>query len=278
MVKPKITTDIKLDSIEISKQNVRDRDEIAGLEDLKLSISMYGVLQPIIAIEKPPGDKFELIVGQRRFRACQELGMKDIPARIYEAGSLTEQDKMILSLTENIQRRPLNKGSEIRVITKLYDNLGTANKVVNILGISPAKVSESLNLERFMTDDIQNLLDEGWLNKSQLKTIIKNAEGDKNRVEKATKKAIQTIKKGDYIGKQRTRAYETAANDPNISEEKLEKKIEERRYEDRVFIDLPYEYAKALKKAAKQTTGDIKDLIVDIIRSWLSDQGLVDEK
>ena len=129
-----------------------------------------------------------------------------------------------------------------------------------------------------MTEEIQKLLNAEVLNKSQLKAIIRISEGDKKKVEKAIKKALKIIKKGDYVGKQKTRAYETAASDPDISEDKLEEKVEEQRYEDRIFIDLPYEYSKALKQIAKESTGDIKDLILVIIIDWLSERGLVEEK
>jgi len=277
MVEPKATEDIKIDSIIISEHNVRNPKDIVGLEDLKLSISMYGVLQPIIVMEKEE-DKYELIIGQRRYVACKELGKKKISARIYEKNSLEDQDIMIFSLSENIQRRPIHKGDEIKAITKLYDSLGSIDEVVKVLGISSTKVSESVDLDRFITPEILGLLNEDLLNKSQFKTIIKITEGDDKKVEKAVKKALKIIKKGDYVGKQKTRAYETAASEPDISEDKLEEKIEAQRYEDRIFIDLPYEYSKPLKQVAKATTGDVKDLILVIILDWLSERGLVEEK
>ena len=116
------------------------------------------------------------------------------------------------------------------------------------------------------------------LNKSQFKTIIKIAKGDKKTVEQAIKKARKIIKKGDYARKQVTRVYESAASYPDISEDELKEKVEEQRYEERLYIDLPYQYAKALNQAVEGSTGDIKDLILDIIRNWLSERGLVEEK
>jgi len=278
MVEPKATEDIKIEWLVLSEHNVRNPKNVAGIEDLKLSISMYGVLQPIIVMEIEEAKKYELIIGQRRYIACKALGMKKISARIYEKNSLKDQDKMILSFSENIQRRPIHKGDEIKAITELYDSLGSIDEVVKVLGISSTKVSESVNLDRFITPDVRDLLNIDLLNKSQLKAIIKITEGDKKKVDKAVKKALKIIKKGDYVGKQKTRAYETAAFEPDIPEDKLEEKVEAQRFEDRIFIDLPYECSKPLKQVAKETTGDVKDLILVIILDWLSERGLVKEK
>ena len=277
MVEPKATKKIFLNSIEISESNVRDPKDIVGIEDLKLSISKYGVLQPIIVMEIEEDVKYELFIGQRRYVACKELGEEKIPARIYDKDSLSAQDQMILSLSENIQRRPLNKGDEIKVITKLYDELGSTERVVEELGISPGKVSESLNLERFMTNRIQTLLNEGWLNKGQLKAIIKLAEGNKDKVRASIKKVSKIIRSEDYASRQIMSAYKIAVTEPDISDEKLKEKIEKQRFEDRIILYLPYGESKALKQAAIESTGDFRDLILEIIHNWLAERELVNE-
>jgi len=277
MVEPKTTKKISLNSIEISESNVRDPKDIVGIEDLKLSISKYGVLQPIIVMEIEEDVKYELFIGQRRYVACKELGEEKIPARIYDKDSLSGQDQMILSLSENIQRRPLNKGDEIKAITKLYDELGSTERVVEELGISPGKVSESLNLERFMTNRIQTLLNEGWLNKGQLKAIIKLAEGNKDKVRASIKKVSKIIRSEDYASRQIMSAYKIAVTEPDISDEKLKEKIEKQRFEDRIVLYLPYGESKALKQAAIESTGDFRELILEIVHNWLIERELVDE-
>ena len=109
--------DLPIDKIEVSEDNVRHTKRKAGLEDLKDSIKKYGLIQPVVVIEK--GGKYDLIVGQRRYLAFLELGKTTIPAFIIEP--LDKTSRTIVSFGENIQRKKLPYQDTIEACDFLYD-------------------------------------------------------------------------------------------------------------------------------------------------------------
>ena len=103
--------DIHLNLINVSSLNTR-KDLGAGTEDtsladLALSIKEKGLLNPITVFEREDG-RYDLIIGQRRFLACKQLGLETIPAIV--RGSMDDTDATILSLVENVQSRHESNG------------------------------------------------------------------------------------------------------------------------------------------------------------------------
>lgn len=90
------------DLIEPSNYNARKTFEPEALKELAQSISVHGLIQPITVRRKgEKGEHYEIICGERRFRACRMLNMKEIPAIVREA---TDEQAYDLSITENLQR------------------------------------------------------------------------------------------------------------------------------------------------------------------------------
>ena len=95
---------LSIDSIEANPFNPRTHFEKAALEELSQSISIHGIIQPL-TVRKLGRDKFQLISGERRFRASQLAGLKEVPAYIRVAN---DQTMLEMALVENIQREDLN--------------------------------------------------------------------------------------------------------------------------------------------------------------------------
>lgn len=97
-------TMLPTDSIEANPFNPRSNFEENALEDLRQSIAIHGIIQPL-TVRKLGRDKYQLISGERRFRAAQLAGLKDVPAYIRVAN---DQTMLEMALVENIQREDLN--------------------------------------------------------------------------------------------------------------------------------------------------------------------------
>jgi ParB family chromosome partitioning protein len=145
METPKIEL-IPLNALSISPFNVRRT--IGDLTDLKNSIKSQGLLQPVIV--RPVKDKFEIVVGQRRFLACRELGWTHIPAVIRE---LSDRESLILSLTENVQQETLDPIERAEGVKTLIDDLKrdmpsmeAAQRVAALLGKSERTIYDWLRV------------------------------------------------------------------------------------------------------------------------------------
>lgn len=151
--------DLPMSLIEgISKGNVRQSQQGAGLEALKTSIQNFGLIHPVIVI--PKGRRYKLLVGQRRFLAFQSLKKTTIPAIIMRPISLKGQ--RIISFGENIQRRKLPYDDTIRVCDQLYNETSglkskRIEKIAKSLGIGLGTVAKYLAY-RLVPPEVQKLV------------------------------------------------------------------------------------------------------------------------
>ena len=113
----------------------RSRFDEQDLAELAQSIREHGVLQPVLVSQQPDGS-FQLITGERRWRAVQLAGMPTVPAMVKEA---TPQAGLEMALVENIQRRDLNPLEEAHAYKQLLDEHGlTQERLAEGAGISPS--------------------------------------------------------------------------------------------------------------------------------------------
>ncbi len=113
-----------------------------ALKELAESIKEHGVLQPIIIRKK--GSKFEIVVGERRYRASQEVGLEEIPAVVRE---LNDQQMMELAILENLQREDLTPIEEAEAYQKLMEHLSlTQEQLAFRLGKSRPHIANHIRL------------------------------------------------------------------------------------------------------------------------------------
>ncbi|WP_233341878.1 ParB/RepB/Spo0J family partition protein, partial [Xylella fastidiosa] len=117
---------IPLDMIQVKTQ-IREsfEDEENTLEDLAASIKVRGVLQPILL--RPNSDGYELIAGERRYRASKLAGLEQIPAYIRE---MSDEEAEDAQMAENIQRKNLTQIEEAKKIQRDLDKLGSVDAVL----------------------------------------------------------------------------------------------------------------------------------------------------
>jgi len=115
-----------------------------GLQELADSIRQHGILQPLLVRELADG--YELIAGERRLRAAELAGNTEVPVIVHARGDLPE-DRLELSLIENLQRADLNPVEEARALRRLVDEFGlTQEAVAERLGKSRIMVSSAVRL------------------------------------------------------------------------------------------------------------------------------------
>src|SRR5688572_3321982 len=111
--------EIPLSEIQISDDNVRQQDPTKDLDELAASIKRHGLLQPVVLNGEHGKPPYELISGQRRFLAHQEI-LKSPTIRAVFAGKLTHSEALVRSLVENLQRVQLSYEDTAKAVTYLY--------------------------------------------------------------------------------------------------------------------------------------------------------------
>lgn len=156
-----------IDQIDPSALQPRVHFDDAKLEELAQSIRANGVVQPILL--RPKGARFELIAGERRWRAAQRAGLTRIPAVLRNVSD----DKILeLALIENIQREDLNPIEEALAYKKLIDTMGlTQETVAERVGRDRSYVTNYLRLLR-LPEDIQQLVQVGRLSTGHARTLM----------------------------------------------------------------------------------------------------------
>ena len=158
---------ISIDLIDPSPLQPRGIFDQAKLDELAQSISANGVVQPLIV--RPKQDRFELVAGERRWRAAQRAGLTRVPAIVRQVAD----DKVLeLALIENIQREDLNPIEEARAYKKLIDTVGLTQEVVaERVGRDRSYVTNFLRLLR-LPEDLQELLQAGRLSTGHARTLL----------------------------------------------------------------------------------------------------------
>lgn len=167
--------EIEVSRIEANPYQPRKEFEPERLEELADSIRAEGLLQPIVV--RRAGDRYQLIAGERRWRACQSLQLKTIPARIIEA---SDASAATLSLIENLQRAELNPVEESLGYASLIRDFDlTQEEVAERVGKGRATVANALRLLQ-LNNEIRGYLGKGMLSVGQAKLLL-GVEGDAER-------------------------------------------------------------------------------------------------
>ncbi len=146
--------EIDLDLIKPNGEQPRTRFEEEALEDLAQSIRVNGIVQPII-VRKKDG-KYEIVAGERRWRASQKAGLQKIPAIVK---NIADEKLLELALIENIQRQELNAIEEARAYRNLVEKVGlTQEMIAERVGKNRTVITTCLRLLK-LPDDIQHLVE-----------------------------------------------------------------------------------------------------------------------
>jgi ParB family chromosome partitioning protein len=160
--------ELELGRIEPNPFQPRRSFDPAELDALKTSIDREGVLQPVL-VRPGPNDGFQLVAGERRFRASRELGRETIPAIVVEV----EDDRLLeLALIENLHREDLNPIDTARAFQGLIEaRKWTQEKLAKHLGLGRPTVSNTLRLLD-LPENIQRALERGQIQMGHAKVLL----------------------------------------------------------------------------------------------------------
>lgn len=161
------TSEVPIDLIDPSSLQPRSIFDDAKLDELARSIIANGVVQPLLLRRK--GNRFELIAGERRWRAAQRAGLSKVPAVLRD---VSDEKVLEIALIENIQREDLNPIEEAGAYKKLIDTLGlTQEMVAERVGRDRSYITNYLRLLR-LPGDLQELLQVGRLSTGHARTLL----------------------------------------------------------------------------------------------------------
>ena len=202
--------EIDIDRIDPNPEQPRREFEPVALEQLSRSIGQHGVLQPVVV--RRAGDRFELIMGERRFRASQQAGRKTIPAVIAD---VDPADRLELAIVENVQRQDLNPIE----LAHAYQALADAGHTQDEIGRKVAKDRSSianhirlLDLSRTIQTDVEN----GRLSMGHAKALLQVTDVEarerlRERVQRESLSVRATERAARDISTSPRRAHRTPA-------------------------------------------------------------------
>lgn len=176
---------IKISQIEPNRNQPRRSFDEDALEELSQSIKEHGVLQPILVRPQIYGG-YQIVAGERRYRASRMAGLTEIPAIIKE---LSDSETMQIALIENLQRRDLSDLEEAKGYQTLMDEYGFSQEdVARTVGKSRSAVANTLRLLG-LPDDVKELLDQGKLSAGHARALL--AVDQEKEIKEAADKIIK---------------------------------------------------------------------------------------
>lgn len=160
---------LPIDQLVPSRLQPRTAFAEEALEELTASIRSQGVVQPLVVTPRADG-RFDLVAGERRWRAAQRAGLAAVPVVVREVGS--ERERLELALVENLQRADLNPVEEAEAFRALAESFGLSQEEIAArVGRSRAAVANALRLLR-LPEEVLGLLREGRLTAGQARPLL----------------------------------------------------------------------------------------------------------
>ena len=169
-------SDVDLDSIVPGPMQPRTHFDETSLQGLADSIKTHGVVQPLLVRRRDSG--FELIAGERRWRAAKLAGLTRVPVVVKE---VPDESLLEIALIENIQREDLNPIEEAQAYRKLIETVGlTQEALASRVGRDRSYITNYLRLLK-LPEDLQQLVKEGRLSTGHARTILALSHPDQQR-------------------------------------------------------------------------------------------------
>jgi ParB family chromosome partitioning protein len=199
-------SEIDIDLIGPNPEQPRTRFSEDALDELAQSIVANGIVQPVVV--RKAGDRFQIVAGERRWRAAQRAGLRKVPVTIKE---VSDEKLLELALIENVQRQELNPIEEAGAYRKLIDTIGlTQEQVSERVGKERTLIATTLRLLK-LPSDIQGLIEEGKLSAGHGRALLLT---DDSATQKRVARAI--IEKQMSV-REAERAMKSAAASLNVA-------------------------------------------------------------
>jgi len=189
---------IPLDMLHRGKYQPRRDFNNESLQELADSISSQGLMQPIVVRRAGQG-QFEIIAGERRWRAAQLAGLENIPAIVRE---VSDQTTIALALIENIQRQDLNAVEESQALIRLQDEFGlTQQQVADAVGKSRTAVANLMRLAS-LEKAVLDLLERGQIDLGHAKCLLALDGSTQIQAARTVANKNMTVRQTEFLIKQ----------------------------------------------------------------------------
>jgi ParB family chromosome partitioning protein len=157
-----------IEDLHPARMQPRGRMDAVALAELAASIREHGVLEPILVRGRPSGG-FEIIAGERRWRAAQQAGLKDVPIFVHDLG---DEAAFEAALVENLQREDLNAMETARAFQRLADDYGyTQETIATKVGKERSTVANALRLLK-LPKDVMDLVEAGEISEGHGRALL----------------------------------------------------------------------------------------------------------
>lgn len=216
---------LRISEIEPNRSQPRKEFDEAALADLADSIREHGVIQPLLVRPLPSGG-YQLVAGERRWRASRMAGLSEVPVVIRE---LSDHETMELALIENLQRQDLNPIEEAEGYERLMKQFGlTQEQVAKRVVKSRSAVANALRLLALPTE-VRTMVSEGEISGGHARAVLAVNEADK-RVEAARQMVGLSVRQSEALAKRMNKKpVEKLEQSPEVSVDyiaELEKELE----------------------------------------------------
>lgn len=177
---------IDINNIKPNANQPRKTFDEGKLEELADSIREHGLIQPLVVRKSTNG--YEIVAGERRWRAARKIGIKEIPAIVRE---LSDEENMLLAIIENMQREDLDPIEEAEGISQMIETYGLSQEQVSkSLGKSRPYITNQLRLLK-LPEEIRKMVSDGRLSSGHVRALITIDDE-----EKQIKLAVQAVEQG----------------------------------------------------------------------------------
>lgn len=177
---------IDINNIKPNANQPRKTFDEGKLEELADSIREHGLIQPLVVRKSTNG--YEIVAGERRWRAARKIGIKEIPAIVKE---LSDEENMLLAIIENMQREDLDPIEEAEGISQMIETYGLSQEQVSkSLGKSRPYITNQLRLLK-LPEEIRKMVSDGRLSSGHVRALITIDDE-----EKQIKLAVQAVEQG----------------------------------------------------------------------------------
>lgn len=208
--------ELEVERIDPNPDQPRRRFDAEALGDLIASVRRHGVLQPVVV--RRAGDRFELVVGERRWRAAREAGLASIPAVVAD---IAPRDRLELALVENVQRRDLNPIELAHAFQTLVESGATQEEVGERVALDRSTVANHLRLLD-LSRELQQDVEEGRLSVGHAKALLQISHPEqrlrvRDRVvqEGLSVRATEEAARSQGSSRRRGRPRKTSGLDPD---------------------------------------------------------------
>lgn len=219
--KNKQIQDIELDKIVPNRYQPRREFSDDSIKELAETLDKDGLLQPIV-VREDGEDQYEIIAGERRYRAAKSLNWETIPAIV---NNMNDDQAASLALIENLQREDLNPIDEAKAYTNLMKlNDLTQTALAKDMGKSQSYVANKLRLLK-LDDDVQKALVEGKITARHGRALLNLSDDDQERVLKEIGEKGLNVKQTEEIAKDVNAYFNPKPKEKETKRERVVKRI-----------------------------------------------------